>query len=59
MAGVAGTSISELTFRMLTNSETVALSVEDRISFAGGNGISPPWCHWGTMVEVTAVRAAV
>ncbi|RYM12878.1 phage head closure protein [Sphingobium cupriresistens] len=48
------------TFRVLANSETLALSVEDRISFAGGlwniTSVVPLGLNEG--VEVTAIRAA-
>lgn len=48
------------TFRVLGNSETLALSVLDRISFAGGlwniTSVVPLGLNEG--VEVTAIRAA-
>ncbi|MFQ3895489.1 phage head closure protein [Sphingobium sp. R-7] len=48
------------TFRVLANSETLALSVEDRISFAGGlwNITSVVPLGLNESVEVTAIRAA-
>ena len=48
------------TFRVLADSETLSLSVEDRISFAGGlwniTSVVPLGLNEG--VEVTAVRVA-
>lgn len=48
------------TFRVLADSETLALSVEDRISFAGGlwniTSVVPLGLNEG--LEVTAVRVA-